>query len=131
VSKHVVQSDGAPKAIGPYSQAIRVSGIGELIFCSGQIGTDPATQELVPGGVEPETKRALENLSNVLRASGLAMGDIVKTTVYLADMGDFQKVNTIYAGFFLRDPPARTTVGVAALPRNARVEIEAIAVRRT
>jgi 2-iminobutanoate/2-iminopropanoate deaminase len=126
--KKVVSTESAPKAIGPYSQAIRANGA-ELVFCSGQIGLDPKTQALVPGGVEPEARRALENLRAVLAATNLTMEDIVKTTIFLVDLGDFQKVNEIYGSYFTGEPPARSTVVVAALPKNGRVEIECLAVK--
>jgi 2-iminobutanoate/2-iminopropanoate deaminase len=128
MKRTIVATEDAPKAIGPYSQGIQIEGVEKMVFCSGQVGLDPKTQELVGGGVEPEARRALENLKAVLAASGVSMKDIVKTTIFLVDMGDFQRVNAIYAGFFEWDPPARATVAVAALPKNARVEIEAIAV---
>ena len=114
----------APAAIGPYSQAIRTS---DYIFLSGQIGLDPETGELVAGGVEAETRQVLTNLSNVLQAAGSALHLVVKTTVFLADLGDFTTMNEIYASFFQEEPPARATVGVSALPRGGRVEIDAIA----
>jgi 2-iminobutanoate/2-iminopropanoate deaminase len=124
--KRAIATEGAPAAIGPYSQAIEVSS-GKLIFCSGQIGLDPKTGQLVEGGVEAEAERAMQNLSAVLSAAGGSMASIVRTTIYLADMGDFGKVNGIYGRFFEGPPPARATVGVASLPRGARVEIDAIA----
>lgn len=123
--KRVISSEGAPRAIGPYSQAIRA---GNLVFCSGQVGLDPATQAMVPGGVEPEARCALENLKAVLGAAGLSLADVVRTTIYLVDLDDFQRVNAVYGSFFPGEPPARVTIGVAALPKGARVEIDAIAV---
>jgi len=122
--KHSVLTNKAPKPIGPYSQAIRAQG---LVFASGQAGLDPATGELVEGGVEEQTRRALTNIKNVLEAAGLGMQHVVKTTVFLIAMGDFPKMNAVYAEFFPTTPPARSTVAVAALPKVARVEIEAIA----
>jgi 2-iminobutanoate/2-iminopropanoate deaminase len=119
-------SDAAPRAIGPYAQAIDA---GPLVFCSGQVGLDPATGRLVAGGVEAETARALENLAAVLAGAGLGLGDVVKTTVYLADLGEFAAMNGVYGRYFTAPYPARATVGVAALPAGARVEIEAVAVR--
>jgi len=117
----------APKAIGPYSQAIETSGA-RTLYCSGQIPLDPATGELVPGGIEDQTSRVLENLGHVLEAAGAGFHHVVKTTVFLVDLSDFPRMNEVYARAFARHPPARATVQVAALPRGARVEIEAIAV---
>jgi 2-iminobutanoate/2-iminopropanoate deaminase len=122
-----INTSNAPAAIGPYSQAIEHGG---LVFCSGQIGLDPKTGRLVPGGIEAETRRALENLREVLAEAGLALGDIVKTTIFLADLSDFDVVNRIYGEHLSAPYPARSTVQAAALPRRARVEIEAIAIRR-
>lgn len=121
-----ITAAGAPAAIGPYSHAIEASG---LLFISGQLGIDPATGALVPGGVRAEADRALENLKAVLSAAGLGLKDVVKTTVFLADMADFAEVNEVYAGCFPADPPARSAVQVGALPKGGRVEIEAVAVR--
>ncbi len=126
MSHQVVSTTTAPAAVGPYSQAIAA---GELVFCSGQIGLDPATGTLVEGGVEAEAERALRNLAAVLDAAGLGLADVVKATIFLADIADFGAVNAVYARFMPDPPPARTTVAVAALPRGARVEIEAIAAR--
>jgi 2-iminobutanoate/2-iminopropanoate deaminase len=123
--KITIAADKAPQAIGPYSQAVR---LGSWLFLSGQIGLDPATGELVPGGVVPEAVRVLENLRAVLEVAGASFDDIVRTTIYLADLGDFSRVNEVYARVFRAPFPARATVGVAALPRGARVEIDAIAV---
>jgi len=120
-----ITSDGAPQAIGPYSQAIRC---GAWLFTSGQVALDPKTGQLVPGGIEAEVHRALENLGAVLRAAGSDPSKVVKTTVFLADLGEFQAMNAIYARFFGEARPARSTVQVAALPRGSRVEIDAIAV---
>ena len=122
--KEVIRTDKAPKAIGPYSVANR---IGNLVFTAGQIGLDPATNELVSGGIQAETRQALTNIESVLEASGTSLEQVVKTTVFLRDMGDFAQMNTVYAEFFPQDHPARSTVQVAALPRYAAVEIEAIA----
>jgi len=122
--KEVIRTDKAPKAIGPYSVANR---IGNLVFTAGQIGLDPATNELVSGGIQAETRQALTNIKSVLEASGAALEQVVKTTVFLRDMGDFALMNAVYAEFFPQDHPARSTVQVAALPRYAAVEIEAIA----
>jgi 2-iminobutanoate/2-iminopropanoate deaminase len=126
VNRHAVSTSAAPAAIGPYSQAI---GVGRLVLCSGQIGLDPVTGELVEGGVAQQAERALRNLAAVLDAAGLGFGDVVKTTVFLVDMADFAALNEVY-GRFVTDPsPARSTIAVAALPKGARVEIEAIAAR--
>jgi 2-iminobutanoate/2-iminopropanoate deaminase len=125
-NREIITSDKAPKAIGPYSVANR---FGELVFCSGQTGLDPATGKLVPGGLEAETRQVLTNLKNVLEASGSSMENVLKTTVYIRDMADFAKLNAIYAEFFPVNPPARTTIAVAGLPLNGVVEIEAIACR--
>lgn len=124
-SKQIVKSDKTPKAIGPYSVANR---FGDLVFTAGQLGLNPVTMELVPGGIEAETRQALTNIKNVLEAAGSSMQNVVKTTVFLRDMNDFAKMNAIYAEFFQDNYPARTTVQVAALPKNGAVEIEAIAV---
>jgi 2-iminobutanoate/2-iminopropanoate deaminase len=122
-----IQTSGAPAAIGPYSQASEQQG---WVFCSGQIGLDPKSGALVTGGIEAETRRALENLREVLAAAGLGFHDIVKTTIFLADLGDFDLVNRIYGEHLSPPYPARSTVQAAALPRKARVEIEAIATKR-
>ncbi len=122
-----ITTDAAPPAIGPYSQAVQV---GQWLFLSGQIGLDPATGELVSGGVAAETQRVLDNLLGVLEAAGAAFANVVRTTIYLADLSDFGRVNEIYGRVFRAPFPARATVGVAALPRGARVEIDAIAVRQ-
>lgn len=119
-----IATDGAPKAIGPYSQAIRA---GDLVFLSGQIPLDPATGELVRGTIEAEVTRVLENIRAVLEAAGAGPDDVVRTTVFLADMADFQAMNGVYARFFGDARPARSTVQVAGLPRGARVEIDVIA----
>jgi len=125
--RETVASDAAPRAIGPYAQAVVA---GDLVFCSGQVGLDPASGRLVPGGVAAEAARALESLAAVLSAAGLGLGDVVKTTVYLVDLAEFAAVNEVYARYFHAPYPARATVGVAALPAGARVEIEAVATRR-
>ena len=124
MSRQAVSTAGAPAAIGPYSQAIRS---GELLFLSGQIPLDPATGELVTGAIEAQTRRVLENLGAVLEAAGGSFGDVVKTTIYLVDLAEFSAVNSVYASFFSGAPPARATVQVAALPKGARVEIDAVA----
>lgn len=120
-----VRSAGAPAPIGPYSQAVRAGG---FLFLSGQIGLDPATGALVDGGVAAECRRALDGLKEVLEAAGVSLGSVVKTTIYLTDLGDFAAVNDVYGGYFTEPFPARATVGVASLPRGARVEIEMVAV---
>lgn len=121
-----VASPHAPVAVGPYSQAIVA---GQLVFCSGQLGLDPATGQLVSGGVVAETERVLRNLAAVLEAAGASLGTVVKTTVFMTDLGAFKVMNDIYATHFPGQPPARSTVQVAALPRGACVEIEAFAVK--
>ena len=122
--KDRVQTDNAPKAIGPYSQAIRANG---LIFASGQIPLDPATMQIVEGGIREQTERVMNNLSAVLQAAGSSLDLIVKTTVFLADLGDFIDMNETYSRFFGEAPPARSTVEVSRLPRDVRVEIDVIA----
>ncbi|HEY7591046.1 MAG TPA: RidA family protein [Candidatus Limnocylindrales bacterium] len=126
MTRRAVSTGGAPAAIGPYSQGIAVDG---FIFCSGQIGLDPSTGELVEGGVEEQAERVLRNLAAVLDAAGASMADVVKTTIFLADIGDFAKVNAVYARHMPDPPPARSTFAVGALPKGARIEIEAIARR--
>jgi 2-iminobutanoate/2-iminopropanoate deaminase len=121
-----ISSTDAPAALGPYSQAIAA---GDLVFCSGQVGIDPVTSDLADG-VAAQAERALRNLSAVLDAAGCTFADVVKTTVFLADIGDFATVNETYARFMPDPPPARSTFAVAALPKGARIEIEAIALRR-
>ena len=127
--KRVISTDKAPKAIGPYSQAIAISPA-ELVFCSGQIALDPATGNVVDGGIEAQTERVLDNVAAVLAAAGCSLADVVKTTIFLSDMADFAKVNELYGKRFLTDPPARSTVQAARLPRDVKVEIEVIAARR-
>ncbi len=120
----VITSVKAPKAIGPYSVAIRS---GDLIFTSGQLGLDPVTNNLVPGGIEAETRQVLTNLQHVLADAGSGLGRVVKTTVFLKDMAEFTKMNEVYAEFFTENPPARSTIQAAALPKGGSIEIEAIA----
>lgn len=120
----VIVADNAPKAIGPYSMAIKA---GPFVFTSGQLGLDPATNALVEGGVEAETRQALTNLNHILQAAGTSLGRVVKTTVFLRDINDFARMNAIYAEFFTDYPPARSAIQVAALPKGAAVEIEAVA----
>jgi 2-iminobutanoate/2-iminopropanoate deaminase len=127
MTRQAISTAGAPAAIGPYSQAI---GIDSLLFCSGQLGLDPATGNLVEG-VEAQADRAMRNLVAVLEAWGLTFADVVKTTIFLADIGDFAVVNAIYGRYMPDPPPARSTVQVAALPKGGLVEIEAIASRDT
>lgn len=124
MTREAISTTNAPQAVGPYSQAIVV---GDLIFCAGQGAIDPQTQDLRPGTVEEETERTLRNLGAVLDAAGATFADVVKTTVFLADINDFAAMNGVYATFFPDPPPARTTVEVAALPKGFKVEIEAIA----
>ena len=125
--REAVAAPDAPQAIGPYSQAIKA---GNLLFVSGQIPIDPATGELVEGGVAPQTEQVLRNITALLRAAGAGFDHVVRTTVFLADMGEFAAMNTVYGQFVVDPPPARATVQVARLPRDVRVEIEAIAVLR-
>ncbi|HEX3465246.1 MAG TPA: Rid family detoxifying hydrolase [Candidatus Elarobacter sp.] len=126
--RETIHTVAAPGAIGPYSQAVAA---GSYVFTSGQIGLDPSSGELVTGGVEPQTRQVMANLAAVLAAAGLTFADVVKTTIFLVDMNDFAAVNAVYGESFEDAPkPARSTVAVAALPRGARVEIEAIALRR-
>lgn len=125
--KRVVETADAPKAIGPYSQAILANG---FVYTAGQIGSDPKTGTLVAGGIAEQTEQALKNIAAVLRASGSSMDGVVKTTVFLSDINDFAKMNEVYAKYFKAPFPARSTVQVARLPRDARVEIEAVALVR-
>jgi 2-iminobutanoate/2-iminopropanoate deaminase len=125
MTRQSISTGGAPGAIGPYSQAIRS---GDMVFCSGQLGLDPTTGELVEG-VEAQADRALRNLQSVLDAAGLGFDDVVKTSIFLADIGDFAAVNAVYARFMPDPPPARSTFQVAALPKGGLIEIEAIARR--
>ena len=124
MTRRAVSTAGAPAAIGPYSQGIALDG---LLFTAGQVALDPSTGALVDGGIGPETERALANLSAILDAAGCTWSDVVKTTIFLVDMTDFAAVNEVYGRFVVDPPPARSTVAVAALPKGARVEIEAIA----
>jgi 2-iminobutanoate/2-iminopropanoate deaminase len=124
MTRQAIQTTGAPAAVGPYSQAIAIDG---FVFCSGQAALDPDDGVLVEGGIEPETERVLTNLTAVLEAAGCGWGDVVKSTVFLLDMGDFAAMNAIYSRFVEEPKPARSTVAVAGLPKGARVEIEVIA----
>jgi 2-iminobutanoate/2-iminopropanoate deaminase len=129
MERSIVKTAQAPAAIGPYSQAVVVpTGDRKMVFCSGQIALDPASGTIVEGGVETQTRQVLSNLGAVLSAAGASWKDVVKTTIFLADMNDFSAVNAIYGEKFTHDPPARATVQAARLPRDARVEIDAIAV---
>jgi 2-iminobutanoate/2-iminopropanoate deaminase len=127
MSLDTISTAGAPKAIGPYSQAIRANG---FLFTAGQVALDPATGELVTGGIAEQTTRALENLRAVLKAAGSGLDQVVKTTVFLVDMADFSEMNEVYGRVFGAHRPARSTVAVAALPKGARVEIDVIATVR-
>ena len=130
--KNPLNVPDAPAAIGPYSQAqvVRLHGGNRLVYTSGQLALDPASGKLVAGGVAEQTEQALRNLAAVLRGAGLTLADVVKTTVYLVDLGDFGAMNEVYSRHFASDPPARTTIAAAGLPKDARVEIEAVAVGR-
>ena len=123
-NKVIVTTENAPKAIGPYSKATR---FGNLVFTAGQLGIDPKSGELVPGGVEPQTRQALTNLKNVLEAAGSSLAQVLKTTVFLQDINQFGQMNVVYGEFFNSDFPARSAVQVAALPKGGAVEIEVIA----
>ena len=123
--KEIIATDRAPRAIGPYSQAVRA---GNLVFASGQIPIDPATGEFVAGGIVEQTEQVLRNVRAVFEAAGVGLGQVIKTTVFLADIDDFNAMNEVYGRFFGENPPARATVQAARLPRDARVEIDAIAV---
>jgi 2-iminobutanoate/2-iminopropanoate deaminase len=127
MSKKIIATDKAPKAIGPYSQAVRAGG---FLFCSGQIPLDPATGEMVAGEISLQAERVMENIGAVLAAAGLCFDDVVKSTIFLADLGDFAAVNEVYGRRFSGDPPARSTVEVKGLPKGAGVEIEVIALAR-
>jgi len=124
MKKEVIQTEKAPKAIGPYSQAIQA---GNLLFISGQIPLDPATGELVKGEIGQQTARVLDNIKGILESQGLGTEDVVKVTIFLKNMGNFNQVNEVYAEYFPSFPPARSTVEVARLPRDVEIEIEAIA----
>jgi 2-iminobutanoate/2-iminopropanoate deaminase len=122
--KKIISTSDAPAAVGPYSQAVRV---GSTIYCAGQIPLDPKSGQIVSGGVDVQTRRVMDNIAAVLKADGIGFDNVVKTTIFLMDLGDFQTVNEIYASYFKEQPPARSTVQVAGLPKGARVEIEVIA----
>jgi 2-iminobutanoate/2-iminopropanoate deaminase len=123
--KKIISTKEAPAAVGPYSQAVRV---GSTVYCAGQIPLDPKSGQIVPGDIAAQTRRVLENIAAVLRAESLGFENIVKTTVFLTNLSDFQTVNEIYGSYFKKEPPARSTVQVPALPKGANVEIEVIAV---
>ena len=123
--KKIISTTEAPAAIGPYSQAVRA---GSMIFCAGQVPLDPNTGQIVSQDIAEQTRRVLENVAAILRSEQLTLAHVVKTTVFLADFDDFQKMNEVYATYFTNQPPARSTVGVSTLPKNARVEIEVIAI---
>lgn len=125
--KQVIATDRGPKAIGPYSQAIKVTGANGFVFISGQIALDPATNQLVEGDTAAQTVRVMENLKGILEAAGSSLDRVVKTTVYLKDIADFAAMNEVYGRYFAKEPPARATVEVARLPRDVRVEIDLIA----
>ena len=123
--KKIISTKEAPAAVGPYSQAVRV---GSTVYCAGQIPLDPKSGQIVPGDIAAQTRRVLENIAAVLRAESLGFENIVKTTVFLTNLSDFQTMNEIYGSYFKKEPPARSTVQVPALPKGANVEIEVIAV---
>lgn len=123
-NRTVIHTDSAPKAIGPYSQAIRA---GDYIFAAGQTPIDPATGNLVEGEIETQTHRVLDNIKAVLEAAGSGLDNVVKTTVFMTNLGDFARMNAVYAEYFPAEPPARSTVQVSALPKGAMVEIECVA----
>jgi 2-iminobutanoate/2-iminopropanoate deaminase len=123
--KKIISTSEAPVAIGPYAQAVRS---GRFLFCSGQIPLDPKSGQIVSGDIAAQTRRVLDNIAAVLRAEGLTFDDVVKTTIFLTDLGDFQTVNEIYGSYFKWEPPARSTVQVSGLPKGAKLEIEVIAV---
>jgi 2-iminobutanoate/2-iminopropanoate deaminase len=122
--KKIISTNEAPGAIGPYSQGVCS---GSFLFCSGQIPLDPKSGQIVPGDITAQTRRVLENIAAVLKAEGLTFDNVVKTTIFLTDLGDFQTVNEVYGSYFKHDPPARSTVQVSALPKGAKIEVEAIA----
>src|SRR5438309_11743351 len=122
--KKIISTSEAPEAIGPYSQAVRS---GRFLFCSGQIPLDPKSGQIVPGDIAAQTRRVLDNVAAVLKAEGLTFDHVVKTTIFLTNLGDFQTVNESYGSYFKHDPPARSTIEVAALPKAAIVELEVIA----
>jgi len=128
MEKQSIQTSKAPSAIGPYSQAIR---IGDFLYTSGQIALNPDTMKMMNGDIEQETERVLKSVEAILQAGGLSLDDVIKTTVYLTDLGEFSRMNQVYEKFFAKTKPARACVQVAALPKGAKVEIDAIAVAAT
>jgi 2-iminobutanoate/2-iminopropanoate deaminase len=124
VRKQIISTTEAPQALGPYSQAVRV---GDFVFLSGQIPLDPSSGTIVEGDITVQTRRVMDNLAAVLRASGASFTDVVKSSIFLADLGDFAKMNEVYGSYFTSEPPARSTVQVGALPRGVRIEIDMIA----
>ena len=126
MKRQIVATDAAPKAVGPYSQAVWA---GDLLFCAGQIPLEPATGNIVPGGIDEQATRVLENIRGLLQSQGLDFNNVVKSTVFLSDMNNFAAMNEVYARFFTKEPPARSTVQVARLPKDALVEIEVVAAR--
>lgn len=126
LNREIISTDKAPAAVGPYSQAVRV---GDLIYTAGQIPLVPETGKLVEGGIEDQTRQVMQNLAQVLESAGTSLANVVKTTIFVTDLADFAVINQVYGSFFGDDPPARSTVQVAALPLGARVEIEAVAGR--
>lgn len=125
LKRKIIATDHAPAAVGPYSQGVQV---GDLVYTAGQIPLVPQTGQLVEGDIEAQTRQVMQNLSQVLEAAGSSLADIIKTTIFVTDLADFATINTVYGSFFQSNPPARSTVQVAALPLGARVEIEAVAV---
>ncbi|KYO68692.1 MULTISPECIES: RidA family protein [Thermovenabulum] len=126
MEKKIIKTDQAPKAIGPYSQAVMV---GDFLFASGQIALDPATGEMVEGGIEAQATRVMENIKNILAAAGMDFSNVVKSTIFITDINNFAKVNEIYGKYFPENPPARSTIEVSKLPKGALIEIEVIAHR--
>ena len=126
MKRQIVATDAAPKAVGPYSQAVWA---GDLLFCAGQIPLEPATGSIVTGGITEQATRVLENIRGLLQSQGLDFKNVVKSTVFLSDMNNFAAMNEVYARFFTKEPPARSTVQVARLPKDALVEIEVVAAR--
>jgi 2-iminobutanoate/2-iminopropanoate deaminase len=123
--KKIISTKEAPGAIGPYSQAVRS---GSFLFCSGQIPLDPKSGQIVPGEIDAQTRRVLDNIGALLKSEDITFDHVVKTTIFLTNLGDFQTVNEVYGSYFKQDPPARSTIQVAALPKGANVEIEVIAI---
>lgn len=126
LKREIIATQNAPAAIGPYSQGVRV---GDLIYTAGQIPLTPGTGKLIEGGIEEQTRQVMQNLANVLEAAGSSLAHVVKTTIFVTNLGDFTAINKVYGSFFASDPPARSTVQVAALPMGANVEIEAVAIK--